>query len=123
MKTERALPHHAEGIDVVTLFAPSGAPRDEFEWSITEWISPDRAVLVVLPCDLDAASLERLSQAGADLCVVTPTPAELFTHIERARRLHHWSSHTPTARDTGCDRHRGVDDDLARRALTKADGP
>jgi hypothetical protein len=83
----------SEAIDVVMLFAPRVPPRDQFEHSVAEWRSAGRAVLVVLPCSVDADGLQRLVAAGADLCVVAPTSAELFSHVERARCLHRRASH------------------------------
>ena len=88
MKREPHLPQDHGDIDVIALYAPRSLPDADFERSIAEWSARDRAVLVVLPYGLDDSSLERLHIAGADLCVVAPTPKELFTHVERARGRH-----------------------------------
>jgi len=90
-------------IDVVTLFAPPSLPDPDFEGSVTEWSAPDRAVLVVLPFGVDDDLLARLHVAGADLCVVAPTPAELFSHVERARRRHRRACRVRTAGDERLD--------------------
>jgi hypothetical protein len=91
-------PMNAEPIDVITLFARAGAPddelandelaNDELEREIAEWRALGRAVLVVLLHPTDRETIERLTAAGADLCVVAPTAHELFSHVERARRRH-----------------------------------
>ena len=101
MKLEPLPLDHSRGIDVITLFAPHDFPNEEFECSVEEWKSPDRAILVVLPRRVDDDWLDRLRSAGADLCVVAPTPDELFTHVERARRRHR---RTHTARASSDER-------------------
>jgi hypothetical protein len=88
MRTEFLFDRDDHGIDVVVLFAPRSGPLDDFETWVTEWQGLGRAVLVVLPDMVDADSLDRLASAGADLCVERGHPTELFTDMERARRLH-----------------------------------
>ena len=90
-------------IDVVTLFAPGSLPDAEFEGSVAEWSSHARAVLVVLPYRFDESSLDRLHIAGADLCVVAPTPNDLCAHVERARRRHRTMHTGRTIRDEQLD--------------------
>jgi hypothetical protein len=94
---------HRRDIDVITLFAPPDFPNEEFERSVEEWKSTDRAILVVLPARVDDDSLDRLRSAGADLCVVAPTPEELFTHVERARRRHRRACTARTISDEQLD--------------------
>ena len=88
MQTQPRPPQERPNIDVVTLFAPRILPDAEFERSVAEWSAHDRAILVVLHSSPDETDLDRLHRAGADLCVVAPTPGELFSHVERARRRH-----------------------------------
>jgi uncharacterized damage-inducible protein DinB len=117
MKTEPLPLDHRRGIDVITLFAPHDFPNEEFERSVEEWKSTDRAILVVLPRRVDAEWLDRLRSAGADLCVVAPTPAELFTHVERARRRHRGACTVRTSSDERLDalwRARAITDRLNR---------
>jgi hypothetical protein len=103
MRTNPLPPHHHRDIDVITLFAPQHFPNDDFEHSVEEWESVDRAILVVLPRRVDDEWLDRLRSAGADLCVVAPTPDELFTHVERARRRHRRACATRTISDDRLD--------------------
>ncbi len=103
MKRELRLSHDDGHIDVVTLFAPRSLSDDDFECSVAEWSSPDRAVLVVLPYGLDDRSLDRLHGAGADLCVVMPTPKELVAHVERARGRHRRLRNARTIQDEHLD--------------------
>jgi hypothetical protein len=74
--------------NVVVLFAPPGAPREQFESTVAEWSALGRAVLIVFPSAVDAQFVERLEALGADLCITTPTSTELFTSVDRARSLH-----------------------------------
>jgi len=90
-------------IDVITLFAPRRLPDADFERSVAEWSSQDRAILVVLTSGLDDSSLDRLHIAGADLCVVAPPPQELFRHVERARGRHRRIRTGRTIRDEQLD--------------------
>ena len=103
MKTEPLPPHHTRGIDVITLFAPLSWVSGEFEQSVEEWRSPDRAILVVLPKRFDDETVDRLRSAGADMCVVAPTSEELFTHVERARRRHRKACPARTSSDDRLD--------------------
>ena len=75
-------------LNVILLFAPDNAGGSQFERLVAEWSSLGHAVLVVFPRAVATATLQRLALAGADLCVVAPTPAQLFSHVEQARRLH-----------------------------------
>jgi hypothetical protein len=103
MKIEPLPLNHSRGIDVITLFAPHDFPNEDFERSVEEWKSADRAILVVLPDRVDDEWLDRLRSAGADLCVVAPTPEELFTHVERARRRHRSTRTGGTTNDERLD--------------------
>ena len=103
MKREPRLPQDHGDIDVIALFAPRSLPDAAFESTVAEWSSQDRAVLVVLPYFLDDSSLDHLHAAGADLCVVTPTPKELFAHVERARGRHRRIRTGRTIRDEQLD--------------------
>jgi hypothetical protein len=103
VKREPRLHQDHGDIDVITLFAPRSLPDADFERSVAEWSSQDRAILVVLPYGLDGSSLDRLHIAGADLCVVAPTPKELFWHVERARGRHRRIRTGRTIRDEQLD--------------------
>lgn len=103
MKIEPLPPQHSRGIEVITLFAPLNCPSEEFEQSVEEWRSTDRAILVVLPNKVDDETVDRLRSAGADLCVVAPTSEELFTHVERARRRHRKACPARTSSDDRLD--------------------
>lgn len=92
MKPEFLLHRDTENIDVVVLSAPREGPLDEFACAVAEWRALGRAVLVVLAQEVDAGTREQLAAAGADLCVVRARPADLFTLVERARRLHRGAS-------------------------------
>jgi len=77
----------SEPIDVVVLVAPDRCGScDPLFGAIEEVKQRDHAaVLVVFTHPVDAEILDRAATAGADLCVVTPVPTELFGHIERTR--------------------------------------
>ena len=103
MQTEPRPAHEDTNVDVVILYAPRHLPDADFEESVAEWSAHGRAILVVLPRGLDEGTLDPLYVAGADLCVVAPTPAELFTHVECARRRHRKVHPARTPRDQQLD--------------------
>ena len=103
MQTTPRIPQEHRNIDVVTLFAPRRLPDADFERSIADWSTPNRAVLVVLADGLDERALDRLHLVGADLCVVAPSSEELFTHVERARGRHRMLRTGRTIRDEQLD--------------------
>jgi hypothetical protein len=78
-----------EPVDVVVLVAPD---QDGLSQQFVDALAAMKtqgaaAVLVVYPRFVDAETLRRASNAGADHCVVAPSSRELFSHIERARSL------------------------------------
>ena len=74
---------------MVVVFAPGSALSGEFEQHVAAMTASGRAaVLVVFTSVADTATIDRFTRAGADLCVVAPTPEELFAAVERARVRH-----------------------------------
>ena len=112
MQPELPLHRDTENIDVVVLCAPRDGPLDEFAYTIAEWRALGRAVLVVLRREVDAGTREHLAAAGADLCVVRARPADLFTLVERARRIHRGASRRAAACRSDTDRGPRSNDDV-----------
>jgi hypothetical protein len=59
----------------------------------------DAAILVVFPRAVDPEVIARAEGAGASHCVVAPTSADLFRHIERARALRRHAAAEDDPRD------------------------
>jgi hypothetical protein len=86
-------------MDVVVLVVPDhrgptadGVLHDGLSADFLEAIAEmrargDAAVLVVFPRAVDPEVIASAEGAGASHCVVAPTSADLFRHIERARAL------------------------------------
>jgi hypothetical protein len=100
-------------MDVVVLVVPDhrgptadgvvheGLPADFLEAIAAMRSRGDAAVLVVFPRAVDPEVIARAVGAGASHCVVAPTSADLFRHIERARALrrHAATAESPSDRD------------------------
>ena len=96
----------AAPVDVVVLLGPDrhGSCTELFD-AISEIKQRDHAaVLVVFTHPVDADILDRAGVAGADLCVVAPSPADLFGHIERTRARYRAATE-PTSRRPPADRY------------------
>ena len=78
-----------EPMDVVVLVAPDQVGlSQQFVDAIAQMKTRGAAaVLVVFPSVVDAETLQLVTDAGANHCVVAPTSGELFGHIERARSI------------------------------------
>jgi hypothetical protein len=78
-------------MDVVVPVVPdhglaSGSSSYEFLDAIAQMrAGGDAAILVVFPRTVEPEVFARAEGAGASHCVVAPTSADLFRHIERAR--------------------------------------
>ena len=85
-------------IDVVVLVVPDhglapGGLAQEFLGAIAQMRTRgDAAILVVFPSAVEPEVFARAEGAGASHCVVAPTSADLFRHIERARTLRRQST-------------------------------
>ncbi len=98
-------------MDVVVLVVPDHGPRRGLSADFLEAIAEmrargDAAVLVVFPRAVDPEVIARAEGAGASHCVVAPTSADLFRHIERARALRrHAAVAVATIPSTACGGH------------------
>jgi hypothetical protein len=101
----RVAPSRDDPLDVVVLLAPDrpGAYALLFEAIVQVALHDRTAVLVVFGHAVDDDTRRCAYASGADFCVVEPSSADLFGHIERARSEHR--SKSPSA-STGATRPR-----------------